>query len=514
MMMEVSVSRSMTFLTRPISRRTLISSTALAAGLIASDRFQPGASSASAQSELAWFFDRAEIHDIHAVYDEADYQAVIAAYQDTADKQWLLTTMTIDGTELDEVGMRLKGSSSLIALRGDGPPRSIQEGDGTPVAESNAFPDGTPVASTFAILEDGTPVAGEIPAPGNGAFACPPDCDRTVAIGGMSEISADEPEGLPWLVRLNREIADQNLNGMKEFVIRGNNSQTSLNEAVALDLLAVAGLATQQAAYARFSVGARNPRLRLVIENPNDEWMAANFSEYGILFKAESTGDWSYRGDDPASYDDIFDLEAGGNNDDVADFAPLTALLDFINNSDDEAFAAELPSRLDVDRFAVYLAMMNLIANADDIDGPGNNAYLFFDLAAERFTIVPWDMNLAFQPVFFGMQPGPGAAGPGQQQPEFPDGGTTRIDGDDVAQTAHRGLLSNPLVNRFTAVPEWAELIEKTEAQLRSDLYASGLAAEILARWVDLLDTQAREFVSAETIATESAAIAEFFTKA
>ncbi|MBX3069267.1 MAG: CotH kinase family protein [Thermomicrobiales bacterium] len=339
----------------------------------------------------------------------------------------------------------------------------------------------------------------------------------------MSSVSADEPEGLPWLVRLDREVKDQNLNGMTEFVIRSNNSQTALNEAVALELLAAAGLASQLSAYARFSVNESDPRLRLVIENPNDEWMAANFPGDGILFKAEATGNWSYRGDDPLSYDEVFDLEAGGTNDDVADFAPLTAFLDFINNSDDETFAAELPVRLDVEKFAVYLAMMNLIANFDDIDGPGNNAYLFYDLDASQFTVVPWDMNLAFQGGFgggmFGGQGGPGNAGAGQQgdgqrRPEMPEGGTIRIEGGPEGERGGFGGMSNPLVTRFSAVTEWADLIESTEAQLRADLYDSGRAAEILARWGDLLQTQATDLVDAGTIASESAAIAEFFTTA
>ena len=40
--------------------------------------------------------------------------------------------------------------------------------------------------------------------------------------------------------------------------------------------------------------------------------------------------------------------------------------------------------------------MMDLIDNFDDINGPGNNAYLFVDPKSSQFTIVPWDMNLAF----------------------------------------------------------------------------------------------------------------------
>ena len=126
----------------------------------------------------------------------------------------------------------------------------------------------------------------------------------------------------------------------------------------------------------RFSVNGSEAVLRLVIENPDDLWMADNFDIGGALYKAESTGDYSYRGDDPDSYDEVFDQEAGKDN---ADLTPLIEFLDFINNSDDATFNAELSKRLDVDSFATYLAMEELMANFDDIDGPGNNSYLYYD---------------------------------------------------------------------------------------------------------------------------------------
>jgi spore coat protein CotH len=89
--------------------------------------------------------------------------------------------------------------------------------------------------------------------------------------------------------------------------------------------------------------------------------------------KAESGGDYSYRGDDPAAYEDVFDQEAGEDN---ADLMPLIEFLEFLNESDDATFAAEIATRLDVDGFATYLAMQTLLDNFDDIDGPGNNSYL------------------------------------------------------------------------------------------------------------------------------------------
>ncbi|MEZ4596722.1 MAG: CotH kinase family protein [Chloroflexota bacterium] len=86
----------------------------------------------------------------------------------------------------------------------------------------------------------------------------------------------------------------------------------------------------------------------------------------------------------------------------------------------DQATFSGLAERLDVDAFATYLAMMELLDNFDDIDGPGNNAYLYWDATSGTFTIVPWDMNLAFGASMGGGQGGPngrGAPGQGMGQP-------------------------------------------------------------------------------------------------
>ncbi len=200
-----------------------------------------------------------------------------------------------------------------------------------------------------------------------------------------------DPTDLPWLIRLDEFVDDQSVDGWSDFIVRSNGSQTALNEAVALDLLAEAGLASEHAIPSSFSVNGADARLRLVVQNLDEEWEAENFATDGLLYKAEAGGDWSYRGDDPDSYTDVFDQETGDD-----DLTPLIDFLQFVNESSDEDFAAGLPERLDVESFARYLAFEDLVGNFDDIDGPGNNAYLRWDAESGGFTVVAWDHNLAF----------------------------------------------------------------------------------------------------------------------
>ncbi len=88
--------------------------------------------------------------------------------------------------------------------------------------------------------------------------------------GGIGSASADVPEALPWLIRLDDFVDGQEHQGNDDIVVRSNNWETSLNEAVALDLLEEAGLASQHAAATSFSVNGGEPVLRLAIEHPDD----------------------------------------------------------------------------------------------------------------------------------------------------------------------------------------------------------------------------------------------------
>ena len=298
---------------------------------------------------------------------------------------------------------------------------------------------------------------------------------------------------------------------------------------MALDLLEEADLASQQAASTSFQVNDGDAMLRLAIENPDDDaWQEANFETEGALYKAESTGDWSYRGDDPADYEEVFDQEGGG---DVADLTPLIDFLQFLNESDDATFAAELPERLDVESFATYLAMMDLVGNWDDIDGAGNNAYVWYDVAAEQFTIVPWDLNLAFGGGGMGGMPG-GPGGEGGQFPEDFDPSQLPEDmqppeGFDPSQLPEDvqppdgggggggggfGGRSNPLVERFHANEDFEALYQEKLTELREELYGGEVADEVLAFWVDTLTEHATDLVSEEAITEDADAIAPQFT--
>ncbi|MGA9279601.1 CotH kinase family protein [Ilumatobacter sp.] len=350
---------------------------------------------------------------------------------------------------------------------------------------------------------------------------------------GLSAETATDPEELPWLIDLNEYVDGQDHDGVDEIVIRSNSTETGMNEAVAQELLSLTGLASQEAIATSFTVNG-DTALRLAVENPDGTWHDANFEDQdGLLYKADSEGDYSYRGDDPEAYADAFDQEAGDD-----DLTPLIEFLDFINNSDDATFAADLPDVLDVDAFATYLAYQDLIGNNDDIDGRGNNSYLEYDTTIDQFTVVSWDLNLAFGTANTNVGGGGGPAGgdqvgggagrpaggpPGAVDGELPVGGPpAAVDGElpvggppaggagGVGGAGAGAGGSNILVERFMANDEFAALYAQKTEDLTELLFTSGTLDEVIADWSDVLIDEASDLVSQETVAAEAAALTAY----
>ena len=412
-------------------------------GVDASSGSDAPATSDAAASEL---WDSTTVHSVSVSYDDADYDDLIETYLSTGEKIWITASVTIDGHTFDDVGLKLKGNSSLRALSTD----------------------------------------------------------------ADAALSSQHPQDLPWIIRLDKFVDGQSLDGTTELVVRGNSSETSLNEALALDLLAQTGLASEAAIATRFSVDGSAETLRLVVENPGDEWAERELGDV-LLYKAEAGGDYSYRGEEASAYEDVFDQEAGED-----DLTPLIDFLEWINEASDATFAAELGAHLDVDAFATYLAFQELVDNFDDIDGPGNNSYLSYDPGTGLMTVVTWDLNLAFGASpggggGMGQVPGDGGGGRGEQGDQRRE---PPAEGDADAQTAAdvggpgRGGGSNILAERFLATDRFQALYAAELERLQAELVDSGDAASILQAWTDTLTAGASDLVPEATIAQESGALA------
>jgi len=330
----------------------------------------------------------------------------------------------------------------------------------------------------------------------------------------LQGISADTaPQQLPWLVRFDKFVDGANHEGMTRMVIRAGATTSALNEAVALDLLATTGLASEKAAHISLSINGSDPVLRLTCQDLDESWVGQNFDVAGLLYKAESTGDYTYRGTDESAYKDVFDQETG-----KANLTPLIEFLQFINESSDADFQSGLAQRVDVDKMVTYLAFEDVIDNFDDITGPGNNSFLWWAEQANQMTVVAWDHNCAF-----GLKPGAGVGqrwrGDGGQPPGGggqPPGGAGGQQPPDAGQQpgdgGGRGTRANALVDRFNSLMDGETKVSAERDRLKQELYTSGVAQTILDARAKVLTDQAGSLIEQSSVEADAQRIAAYFT--
>jgi spore coat protein CotH len=302
-------------------------------------------------------FDSSVIHSVQVVMPEEEYSKMIDTYRQTGLKEYFRTDIIIDGVRVREVGIRLKGSDLLKTVLAGG---------------ANA---GTP-----ATVPTATPLPGLQPSlPGGTDDGIEPAAGREIKI--------------PYQVKFDEFISGQTYQGYRRISIHGSgiySDAAMLQEPIINEMARVAGLPAVKTAYAGFKFNGEDEKLYLVSEIIDEGYLAENFAYAGgVLYQAESGSTLGYVDESPSSYAGKFTQETRVNQ---ADLAPLISLLRFLNQSDDATFERDLPGWLDVDSFATYLALNNLLANTDSIFGL-NNYYLYYDDSRGQFTLLLWDAN-------------------------------------------------------------------------------------------------------------------------
>jgi spore coat protein CotH len=406
-------------------------------------------------------FDPTVAHRITLTFRDSDYQRLLDEFWNDGEKSFLEADMTIDGTPVPSVGIRLKGNSTLAGLTRNGVarPGGFRGGGGGP---GGGFPGGGAPAGGF---PGGGAPGGGIP----GGF-------------GRASLKTEEPETLPWLIRFDEFVDGRHFQGHREIAVRvagmGGGSAV-LNEAVSLSVLAAAGQTTQQYAYTSFAVNDRPTTARLIVENP-DEGFADTLGGSGVLYKSLASSQFTDQGDDPTNYaDDFKQITKKGSQ----DLQPVIDLIRWVNTSSDRDFARHLADHVDVQAFARYLAVQNLLLNFDDMAGPGRNYYLWYDLKQKRFTVVGWDYNLTFS----------GSANQGSHD-STTMGGRLAQNGGPAPQGfpapgGFGGMGGNKLKERYLASAAFKTVYEDAYRDLYHKIYAGAAALNTLDSIARVLST-------------------------
>ncbi len=499
--------------------------------VIAYDFTRAGASGGSL-SALAGFdlsgqvalFDDGVVHSIQISMDADDYDTMISTYQQTGEKDYFHADVIIDGVRMSDVGIRLKGNASLMtALGGRGgmqamgaggegqfipggipqdgqlpfdPENMPQRGQrlqppaGMEVPEGMVLPD----VENLPQIPEGMPNPEDLPADGGW------QAGGNMPFGGGAR-GATIPDGetkIPLLIKFDEFVSGQTYQGYTAVAIRtyGTTFDASmLQEPVTNAMFRLAGLPATLTAYAGVSLNDDAETLYTISEVIDETFLARNFAYAGgVLYKAELGSTLEYQGDDPSSYASSFTQQTRKND---ADLAPLIEFMQFLSESDDAAFEAQLPGYLDVDSFATYLALCSLLVNNDSIIGMNNNYYLYYDDQAQRFTLLYWDGNESLSKLGGGSN------------------ASTSLQGQQTQRSFRMGAGSNTLLSRFIANPTFYALYEQKVAGVYQQIYASGAITAQVEQYAALVRAAntARALVDAEAYASAVSSVLDFITQ-
>ncbi|GGN05771.1 spore coat protein CotH [Actinoplanes campanulatus] len=417
-------------------------------------------------------FDATRAHTIKITYRTEAYEELLDSFWKDGEKEYLEADLTIDGTTVPSVGIRLKGNSTLQGITRNGEARQNGFGGGRGAMPQGAMPQGRP--------------------PEGGGF-------RMGGGGGRTSLKTEEPETLPWLIRFDEFVEGRRYQGHREIAVRVGGmggGAAVLNEAVSLNVLAAAGEVTQRYAYTSFTVNDRPTTARLIVEHP-DENFADAIGGNGVLYKSMASSQFTDQGDDPTEYaDDFKQINKKGSQ----DLQPVIDLIKWVNGAGDAEFDEHLDEHVDVASLARYAAIQNLLVNFDDMAGPGRNYYLWYDLGAKRFSVVGWDYNLtlsgdATQDPAESVSMGGGMRGGGGDfQP--PEGMQMPAGGRGGFMSGHK------LKERFLASAAYKDTYKKAYKELFNKIYGNASALNAINAITEVIGTV--DGANAESTATEA----------
>ena len=176
--------------------------------------------------------------------------------------------------------------------------------------------------------------------------------------------------------------------GLKKLNLNNNYSDsTYMKEYISYEICEAMGLPTPAHSYTHITVNGEEWGLYLAVEAVDKVFVANKFQETtGDLYKPDGTGaNLAYIDDDISSYSGL-SLKTNESTSDGSDMLALIKALDSGEGLEDV---------LDVDEALRYLAVNVSIANFDSyLGGTTHNYYLYEQNG--RFSVIPWDYNLAF----------------------------------------------------------------------------------------------------------------------
>ena len=209
-------------------------------------------------------------------------------------------------------------------------------------------------------------------------------------------------------IDFNEYTSGQNYDGLKKLNFSNCfKDPTLMREKVFFDVCRDAGVPAPRANFANVTINGVATGFYTVVEQIDDQFLDWRIlDDDGNLFKAGDNfgaGGGGGGGGTPAdlvdygsaqsSYTDRYELKT---NETANDWTDLIDFIDFINNSSDTDFEANLHTRLELTEFLRSAALDNLFSNLDSYTGSARNYYLYHNLTTGKWEWIKWDGNETF----------------------------------------------------------------------------------------------------------------------
>jgi hypothetical protein len=154
-------------------------------------------------------------------------------------------------------------------------------------------------------------------------------------------------------------------------------------------------LPAPRTAYANLYVDGELIGLYVVVEQIDKIFIRRYFENNACnLYKAGNDGaGLTYLGENQGEYESLYSLKT---NEDENDWSRFIEMIDKLNNTPSRNFVDTMSKWLNLDGCVRLLAFNMVLSHFDSYTGSGRNYYLYDDMDAGRFNIIPWDLNESF----------------------------------------------------------------------------------------------------------------------
>ncbi len=266
-----------------------------------------------------------------------------------------------------------------------------------------------------------------------------------------------------WDIKFDTFVPDREVHGVDSLNINGEpNDPSSSRSYLSWRLFNLMGVPSSRCVATSLTVNGAFYGLHNCVEASDKGFMKAWFGDgNGPRFKCVSAqADLAWRGSSRDPYDGNTNLGDGSqgyelkSTDINGDYAALITFIDFVNNSTNTQFAAEIESRFDVDSFLRFLAVNVSVGSWDDYWYGSNNFGLFLPAGKTRWQWIPYDFDNTFGVDFFGVNWATRPVDSGWKSGGF-------------------GTGNSPLVDRILAITAYRDQYRRYLHELRTGMYSS-----------------------------------------